>query len=357
MEALGINIFGGGFSVGVRRAGFDIVGQWEECSAGERTFDLNTKYLGGIHRPIGYANWPLLDVKHPHLVYANPPCAPWSSANTRMGMTADVRRADPRLAMTARTMETALSLEPEAFVLESVARAYSMGRTYYDGWAQRWIDLGYGVTYYLTDALLMGVPSTRQRFHFIASRHKLGIQEPAMGTFVPRTVSQAIGDLVDDFGHLPHHMPQRMGKGAHALMGITKQGRLLNGTDDDRAEMQAAVAACEWKPSFLNRKLVWDAPGFTVVNLSQHVHPLRPRFLTWREGLRLCGYPDDFLVAQSEGATQAMMPLVGEHVARIAAAAIRRAKPAECTLEIVDHRDLAKPYRPGAVRDILEEEL
>lgn len=356
-RALGINIFGGGFTLGVlRHGGFKITEQYEECDAGAKTFDLNKRYFEGIHRPLRFVDWdPFID--HRHFIYANPPCAPWSSANTRTGMTADIRRQDPRLAMTARTMETAMSLRPDFFALETVARGYSMGRAYYDGWAEKWLNMGYGVTYYLTDALLIGVPSTRQRFHFLAHRNECDIPDmPDLTNFIPRTVRSVIGDIEYHFGHLPQHMPRRMSYNAHRLCHVVKEGRLLNGKDDiDNKIVQEAVAACEWRPSFLNRKLVYDAPGFTVVNLEQHVHPKRARFLTWREGMRIAGYPDDFVVAQPQGATQAVLPPVGQHIAQIAHESIADGKSAQRELRLVDHRDAAKPFRPGFLRTLLEE--
>ena len=357
-SAIGINIYGGGFTLGVIwSGGFRVDGQWEECDAGSRTFNLNTRYFKGIPHPLKYEEWDPFAT--PNFVYANPPCAPWSAANTRTGMTKDLRRADPRLAMTKRSMETAMQLKPDVFALETVARGYTMGRAYYDGWAEQWIKAGYGVTYYLTDALLLGVPSTRQRFHFLAHRKDLCLVDDVnTKDFMPRTVSQVIADIQDRFGHLPHHMPRRMSANAHHLCKVVKEGRLLTGTDDeDNAEMQKAVAACEWKPSFLNRKLVWDAPAFTVVNLEQHVHPRRPRFLTLREGMRVTGYPDDFLVAQSQGATQAVLPLVGKHIAEIALDSIESGIFAQKDLRIIDHREFAKPFRPGTVRTVMEEEL
>lgn len=266
---------------------------------------------------------------------------------------------DPRLEMTKSTMEAAMSTGPQVFVLETVARGYSMGRSYYDQWAEKWIARGYGVTYYLTDALLMGVPSTRQRFHFVAHRHDLGIPDrPDLTNFVPRTVSQAIGDLENHFGHLPHHVPKRMSRAAHEMCGTVREGRLLSGKDDmGNEDLAWAVTACEWSPSFLNRRLVWDAPGFTLVNLEQHVHPRRPRFLTWREGLRLAAYPDDFLVHNPQGATQAVLPTMGQHMAEIAWESMENGVRAQADLNIVDHREFAKVYRPGSIRDLIEEEL
>src|SRR5262245_10360701 len=196
---------------------FNVDGQWEECDAGKRTFDLNTRYFGKIHRPLRFEDWD--PFANPSFIYANPPCAPWSAANVRMGMNRDIRRVDPRLAMTKRSMETAIALKPGVFALETVARGYSIGKAYYDSWAERWIGEGDGVTYYLTDAILLGVPSTRQRFHFVAHKNDLVLpDEVDTRNFVPKTVSMAIDGLQDKFGHLPHHIPKRMSRAAHDML-------------------------------------------------------------------------------------------------------------------------------------------
>lgn len=359
--ALGINIFGGGFSLGVLQSQkFAISAQLEECDAGKKTFDMNPQYFGKIPRPLSYKEWnAYLDPLYsPNFIYGNPPCAPWSSANARKGQTKALRMQDPRLEMTKRTMQAALYAQPEVFALETVSSGYSTGRSYYDLWAEQFIKSGYGVTYYLTDALLLGLPSTRKRFHFIAHKYELSLTDHLdLTNFMPKTVSQSIGDLEDHFGHLPQHVPKRMSKAAHELCRLTKEGRMLNGFDDEENDdLQWAITACEWSPSFLNRKLVWDAPAFTVVNLEQHVHPRRARFLTFREGLRLTDYPDDFRVHQSQGATQAVLPGMGKHIANLAWESIECGKKAQADLCIVDHRDFAKVYRPGNVRDLLEAE-
>lgn len=352
LTALGINIFAGGFTIGVEQAGFEIVGQWEECGANSRTFDLN--FGTRIPRPLKYTDWPLLDAPRLHLIYANPPCAVWSSANTYQGGGVEARMRDPRLAMTGRTMETALSLAPECFVSESVCNAYTMGRAYYDGWAEKWLAAGYGVTYYLTDALLVGVPSTRQRFHFMAHRHELNIMEPNMKTFMPRTVRGAIADLATRFGHLPQHLPRRLAPETHASMAACKPGLQLNHVERARREAGGKPGPM---PSFLVKRLLWDAPAFTMIKLADgSVHPEAPRYITEREGLRLCGYPDNFIVVEHSAATQAVLPPVGRHIATICARSLDNG-PAQRELEIVDHRELAKTYRPGSVRALLEEEL
>lgn len=345
-RALGINIFGGGFTLGVLQAGFNVVGQWEECGAGRRTFDLNRKYFGRIRRPLLREDWhaPKFELD---LVYANPPCAPWSAANTRKGRNVDDRMSDPRLVMTAGTMETAIQLRPTVFVLESVARAYTQGRSYYDRWAEKWIDAGYSVTYYVTDALLCGVPSTRERFHFMAHAGVVDIPTVDIRTFMPRTAGMALSGLEDRFGHLEHHRPRWHGREIHETMKRCAIGQQLN-------EVENGVCT-KW--SFLYRRSAWDAPAYTVIGVETQVHPTRPRLTTAREGMRLCGYPDDFVIHPAEigkAPTQAVLPPVGKHVAQIAASCHGRASR---ELEIVDHRDMAKPFRPTTVIKNMNEEL
>ena len=53
--------------------------------------------------------------------------------------------------------------------------------------------------------------------------------------------------------------------------------------------------------------------------------------------------------------TQAVMPLMGEHVARLAARSIGSGARAERELVLVDHRPHARPHMPGAARAAMKE--
>lgn len=343
--AIGINIFGGGFTLGVQRAGFEVLGQWEECDAHRRTFDMN---FSGIPHPLRYAEWPLLDAPRVDLVYANPPCAPWSSAAAANGVMCQ-GYSDPRLAMTARTMETALSMEPRVFVLESVPGAFTRGRAYYNVWAEKFMAVGYGVTYWLTDAILHGSPSERQRFHFIAHKRALRLEEPDMRRFVPKTVRSAIGDIANTFGQLPQHAPFRRdtSDAYYQMIEETEPGGKLRTAAETRQMMGQEVRMAP----FIARRLFWDSPALTIVKVAETAHPSRARYLTTREGLRMLNYPDNFVVFDERypvSATQAVMPLMGECLARLAVVSLGE-QPARRELEVVDWRDFARPYRQTAV--------
>ena len=326
MKALGINIYGGGFTLGVEKAGYEVVAQWEECNTGARTFDLN---YPGMPHPLDYADWPVLDprVENLDLIYANPPCAVWSMASPR---TADVRMADPRLSYTARSIEMALALKPNSFICESVTQAYTNGGAFYDKYAQEFLKAGYGVTYLLTDALLHGLPSQRKRFHFIAHRDRLALKEPV--DFQVQTVRNAIGDLHDRFDLLTDHVPSlRLPHRQMTFVNCPPGGYL-------RKELGR-----RWGVSA--RRLLWDAPAPTFY-VDELVHPDRHRFLTRRELSRLGGYPDDFRSHAFNDLTRAVMPIMGQFVAEAARPTNIRA---DNELRVIDWISKTNPYGIGKV--------
>ncbi|KKL65998.1 hypothetical protein LCGC14_2149350, partial [marine sediment metagenome] len=122
--ALGLHIYSGAFTLGMSRH-FKIIGQWEEGPWAADTFELN---FPKVPHPLALEDWPVRDVQ-PQVMYANPPCAPWSAAGSRLGM------ADPRVQFTKNCVELALQLKPEVFVVESVCRAWSPngGRALFEG--------------------------------------------------------------------------------------------------------------------------------------------------------------------------------------------------------------------------------
>lgn len=350
MKAIGINIFGGGFTCGVRAASFEAIAQWEEAGDAHRgTFDLN--FRGKVDRVVGVGDWPIAQhAGRVDLVYANPPCAPWSMARGGNEITSS-GLSDPRLMMTKTTMDMALSLRPRAFVLESVSEAWSKGRAYYSEWADKWMALGYGVTILITDAILHGLPSSRNRFHFIAHKNQLRLEKPDGGKFFPRTVRMAIGDLHDRFGHVSQHMPvNRLSNSEAQYWTNVRDTPPGSGMRAKAIEKRAAGESVKIHP-FIAKRLYWESPSGTIVKIHETGHPERSRFITCREGLRLLGYPDWFRAADEKypvSLTQAVTPVMGEYLARIVKGSLRRG-PAEPRLEVVDWRDVAKPYRQNSV--------
>ena len=340
-KAVGINIYGGGFTVGVLRH-FNVVGQWEEINLGKRTFDMN---FSGIPRPLRLEDWPVAEWKDKvDFVYANPPCAPWSPANNHAGKTKDSRFYDKRLSLTEHTYKAAIELNPKVFVSESVEAAYDVGSPYYQNFARLWTDAGYHVTWFLTDALLHGAPCRRRRFHFFASRYRLRLGKPPSPTNVA-TVRQAIWDLASPktFGTLARHEFSQTGPASldHLLPRVPPGGKLQ--------ELINRIPGYQGvRVGFLIRRLCWDTVAPTIVGFS-FIHPDGERWITFREALRLRTYPDTFNAATAVEAVDAVLPTVAEFLAVVAKNTIKAAEPASPGFSLVDWRPLGRKFHADKV--------
>lgn len=351
--AIGMNIYGGGFTIGASRV-FKVLGQWEEIDLGAKTFDHNFK---NIPHPLELNDWPVCDFTGVPYVYANPPCAPWSSANTRAGHTKDKRFEDPRLELTRHTMETGMKLRPEVFISESVENAYNFGQEYYKQYVKKWMKLGYSVTWFLTDAILHGLPSMRRRFHFIAHKKALQLKAPVISSFKPVTVRDSIFEINNQFDEAWLHMPlgEHGRKRAGAVTENSLAVRMMKATPFGGKLRETERT---WKnyhgpySSFLVKRLMWDSTAFTMVGLSKLIHPEGHRLLTWREGLRLMSFPDDFYPLKEVDAADSVTPLMGEYLSRIAAATIKRGEQQQPAFNVVDWRALAKPYHIAVLKHV-----
>lgn len=333
MKALGINIYGGGFTLGVLKH-FDVVAQWEEIALGKKTFDMN--FAGKIDRPLcDHTLWPIKDVKGKiDFVYANPPCAPWSSANTHKGKTKESRFLDARLALTEHTYRTAIKIHPDVFISESVEAGYNIGASHYDQFVDMWMKAGYAVTFFLCDAILQGAPCMRRRFHFIAHRYALQLPAPPKLERAT-TVAEAIGDLEKVKGQVPLHELRKMDPGILQVVRVTKPGEPLRKAIPRVANYQGPGIG------FLVKRLKWDRPAFTMVGFN-YIHPKHDRWITFREAMRLCTYPDTFMAHNAIEAVDAVLPVVGEFLAKVAKRTIQKAVSCKVEHKIIDWRPLAK---------------
>ena len=350
-KALGINIYGGGFTLGVMKH-FEVIGQWEEIKLGYRTFDMNFQ---GIYRPLNLSEWPVKETRGKvDLIYANPPCVPWSSAsiggkrtgqiNERVGgKTREDRFRDPLLMLTKTTMEAALEIRPKIFVSESVENAYNVGVSHYEPYKKAWLRLGYAVTYFLTDATIHGAPCMRRWFHFIAHQPKLQLPKPPI-LKQPVTVRDTIGDLLnrpfdEDRRYGFQHHETSVGRFAHPefrwTLSACQPGRRLR-------EITSQPGYEGPKASLLMRRLKWDRPAATIVRFSPMVHPDGKRFVTWREGLRLLTYPDTFNTAGEIDAADAVMPIIADFLGGVMKRSLDKNESAKPEFNVVDWRPLGK---------------
>jgi site-specific DNA-cytosine methylase len=351
-KALGLHIYSGAFTLGVQRAGFEIIGQWEEGPWGAPTFDLN---FPNVPHPLTKDEWPV-DRERPELIYANPPCAPWSTAGGHLG------EADPRLVFSCNVFNLALHLRPEVLVVESVTRAWSPtgGRHFYEGFVEAFQRAGYAVTIYLTNGLLVGGPQWRERFHFIAHRGELDIPEPTVTIRDVPTVWDLISDLeatarwLGEEPVIPNHVVRQPDELALNVIHHMRPGRGgMDGVDRARAlglpvRKMRAISTGRLRP---------NVPCSTLFDLTTTIHPYADRALTLREGARLSGYPDDFVFApiakpdvhdgRTADVSQAVLPQMGEHLGQLALRSLNAGPAEPGSLRVINRLGPARLWSPS----------
>jgi len=329
---------------------FKIIGQWEEGPWGATTFELN---FPNVPHPLTLEDWPKFSSVQPQVIFANPPCAPWSVAGSRLGL------ADPRVQYTRNCLETALALKPEVCVIESVCRAWSPtgGQPLYEEYAGHFQRLGYAVTILLTNAVLHGAPQWRERFHFIAHRGELELPEPHVTKADVLTIKDVIQDIADsavfnDEGALPsipNHVAPRARRKDQRVINALKQGEGWSAC----AQKLEAKGLEVGKARFIAGRLRYNSPSPTLLDINSMVHPVKNRHLTVREGARLCGYPDDFVfaidsrskgMARAADVTQAVLPTMGDYLGGRIMLSLDSDAAEPGALRVIDFRKLGREY-------------
>lgn len=358
--AVGVHIYSGSFAVGMMRH-YDYAGQLEEGPWGVDTFRLN---YPDVYHPTELDDWDLdRFVRNTEVMFANPPCAPWSVIGSRQGA------GDERFQFTHNCIDAAVEVQPDFFVLESVCRAWSAGNEFYLDRAQELRRRGYKITFLLTNVLLHGGCQWRERFHLIAHRWDLDLQEPARLEEPPITVGDTIKDLartatwyehgetdVLEDPELPNHCVRKPSPEEHAVF---ERLRAQDNYNEVVLELQAEGIDAK-KGRLLAGRLHEDCVSRTMVDLGCVIHPTEPRLVTIREGLRLCGYPDSFRVAPSGNSTfgseptdvtQVVVPTMGDFFGDL----FRRSKDRGRLVgpqqggeyELIDWRKKARHLSPG----------
>jgi DNA (cytosine-5)-methyltransferase 1 len=355
VKALGCYIFAGGFTVGVKRAGFDVVGHLEDGPFGVATSKLNHPELADKVWT-DPERWPLDQMKDEGIdfVYGNPPCAPWSQAGMsptqKRGVADNWWEHDPRVGCVYQMFDVLEKVRPKVWAWESVARAAVAGRPLIDSLAARAAALGYACSIVLLNGADAGVPQDRKRVFVVF--HNVGV--PWQMTPVPRkTVREALADIVATPEEVAAALAQSKGvtktykeMREHVAPGasLAIEFNKLHGTTYEKGHRVAG------RPAFLYRRLSWDQLAFTTTGAARHFHPDEPRLLTVSEQAALCGYPAGYrwhgnASAAYEQMSKAVLPSAGEWLARNVRAGIEANQEALYlgTPQVFDFIDAAGP--------------
>jgi len=322
LKAVGAYVFAGGFTLGLKQAGFDVTHHLEDGLFGTETAMANFNELSVI---TDYEKWLNKDFDIVDLVFCNPPCSPWSTAGIVKGQTTMEQtdwRSHPSARCVNRSFSLLAALEPIIWCFESVRQVYSKAGDMLDNMAQSAIELGYKIYDVFVEAKNHGVPQHRKRYFMICSKVDIEWQMPIVDSWP--TVYDALnraGNDDDSCGKTPSSVEaiiKLIGQGENARMvwdREIKNGRLLQSS----------------RPAFIYDRMAGDRPSYTLLGSCNKIHPDEDRMLSVNETKVLCGFPIDFKLVGNSADRYAQLgkgvcPPVARWLGRQLSSAIKKNK-------------------------------
>lgn len=338
LDALSLFSGCGGFSLGFSAAGFKIKGYLELDEDLRRIYSTNfptAECLGGDISEIensaieGFAG----KLGNVDVLIGGPPCQGFSLTGKR-------QVADPRNFLFKSYMKFVDAFNPKIAVVENVSLLTSM-RNPQGGWvkddiANEFSERGYKLRLFDVNAKYYGVPQSRSRVFFVATRGDLDVApsfpSPTHGNldglFGHTRSIVTFGDACSDLVYLESGeassdpMHRAVNHPAHVINWLWDVKEGFSAHDNVDPSMRP--------PSGYNttyKRQVWSEPAATVqttfgmISGSRNVHPIATRALTMREACRLQSFPDQFKFLGTDGAIRtgignAVPPLLAYKIAK-----------------------------------------
>lgn len=196
----------GGMSLGLKRAGFDIVQAYDSWSPAVETYRRNVgAHIWQADLKDIFRISPMVATLAPDIICGGPPCQDFSAAGERIeGERAALTRAFGMLVCLAR---------PPWFLMENVPQAAG-SKAWADARAML-VKAGYGLTEVKLDASFYGVPQSRKRLFVVGRLDEAdGFLESVLAaarSTQPMTVRDMLGDALGDAFYVHPRMPGKRG--------------------------------------------------------------------------------------------------------------------------------------------------
>ena len=319
LKAIDLFAGGGGLTVGLKRAGFEVVAAVEKDRHAYATYKANHPEVHLLPGDIKEVSADQLresaDFEHIDLLAACPPCQGYTSLN-KNGIN------DPRNKLIFQITRLAESLLPKAIMVENVPGLATKGSHLLEEFKAELRDLGYCLesSSAVLQAADYGVPQHRRRLVILAG---LGFEidlpkathskEGLNGYYQWKTVRDAIGDTNNSIGN-PITMPKAKERGdpQRSRWHVVRSLSTLN-----IERLKAAVPGESWAsiPEHLRPKchqgeykgfsnvygrMEWSQPaptitgGCTTFSKGRFGHPEENRTISVREAALLQTFPEDY---------------------------------------------------------------
>ena len=248
-----------------------------------------------------------LRIGEPFLICGGPPCQPFSTAGTRLGVN------DPRGSLFIEFVRMIREIRPRFFVMENVKGLVSSklvdrggkseDTTVLDVVLEQFAHIGYHTVHGILDAVNYGVPQFRERLIILGSRDNEQVFLPVPTHFQIHqnplyrwnVLGDAIRDLEDDVGECASFSQERL----HFLKMVPEGGNWRDLPEEaKKIAMGGAYYSGGGKVGFY-RRLSYKQPSPTLVTspvqkASMFCHPVKDRPLSVREYARIQQFPEDW---------------------------------------------------------------
>lgn len=311
-----IDVFagGGGLTVGLKRAGFNVVSAIENEPHAFATYKANhpeVKCFKQDVRTIKGSDFSNLLPAGLDVLAGCPPCQGFTS------LTSKYRRQDDRNQLIREMARLVEELEPRAIMMENVPGLVAKGKLLFDEFLECLARNGYVVRYKVLQVADYGVPQNRRRLVLMAGRgFEIPIPQPTHSKNGSKTLKKW-KTVRSAIGRMPKAIEMRE---AHRLGGPARaQWHVVRSmSTENQKRIRHAVAGAHWrkipkslrpnchqdsKAGFQNvyGRMAWDREsptitgGCTTLSKGRFGHPEQNRTISVLEAARLQTFPRDYI--------------------------------------------------------------
>lgn len=343
--------FAGGMTLGMARAGIEVIAKREEADGFGVPIVDDNRALINVNLDIQASEPKQWVRRKANVVFGNPPCSAFSGMLNVKNTSGDTRGVDHRInACMWNLVEYAALCQPDFVVMESVQGAYTQGRELMQNLRSDMVfrtGRPYDLIHVLHNNASVGGASVRRRYFMVLARPglKFGIVDPAI-TYVPR-----LSELLYDLENLPADgawgpkMYRRKPK-RYVLENELRRFPKVDGhatiQDQYTRRIEWICNNGDWSPmehigdpmrraikkvgfenvpawmkhpdgsqvwahllttnAYASRRWDWDRAGRVIMSWAgrDFIHPTQPRPISFREAARIMGYPDDWSLRTME---------------------------------------------------------
>ena len=316
MTLRSIDVFagGGGLTVGMKRAGFEVVAAVEIEKNAYSTYRVNHPEVHTLKQDLttvsGSDLTSLVGHEQIDLLAGCPPCQGFTS------LTSKYKRQDTRNILVLEMARLAEEIRPRAIMMENVPGLASKGKSLCDELKRRLQQLGYRCTQGILQVADYGIPQQRRRFVFLAGLgFNIDLPRPTYsrtrreGLPTWRTVRDAIGHMKEPMkfddakkrGEVERsdwHVVRNLSPQNSRRIALVKAGRNWTSIPED-LRPQCHRGGYRGFPNVYGR-MEWDRPspaitsGCTTFSMGRFGHPAEDRTISVREAALLQTFPGDY---------------------------------------------------------------